>query len=305
MKTSHHTLISAVDRLEMSGLLIAPDTAPKAVVQICHGMAEYKERYIPFMTYLAEQGFACFIHDHRGHGKSVKSEDDLGYMGVDDGAEALVEDANLWTAWLHDRFPGLKITLIGHSMGSLIVRSYLQKYDGEIDALVVSGCVAENPACGIALGLVGTLKAFKGDRHRSKFITNMAFGSYNKNFPDAVSPNAWLNTDEAAVAAYDADPLCGFTFTLNGYKALFNLVLGTYKAKRYGMAHKDLPIFFASGSDDPCMTDRAHFDRAVAFMKDLGYKNTSSRLFEGMRHEILNEPGRAEVYECILEHLAQ
>lgn len=303
MTKTYHTLVSAVDGVRLDGLLIAPDGAPKALVQFCHGMAEYKERYIPFMTYLAEQGYACFIHDHRGHGKSVESEADLGYMGDDDAA-ALVEDTHQWTLWFKSVYPGLKLTLLGHSMGSLIVRCYLQKYDADIDALVVSGCVASNPACGVALGLVGLTKAFRGERHRSKLITGMAFGAYNKNFPGAASPNAWLNTDEAAVAAYDADPLCGFTFTLNGYKALFTLVLSAYKADLYQMAHRDLPVFFASGADDPCMTDRAHFEQAVAFLKDLGYGNTSSRLFDGMRHEILNEPDRAIVYETVLAHLA-
>ncbi len=304
MKQENYIIPSLFDGTKLSVLVTVPDSEPVGLVQFCHGMAEYKERYLPFMSWLSEQGFVCLIHDHRGHGQSVACADDLGYFGAR-GNEAVVEDTHQMTLRLRELYPGLPLTLFGHSMGSLIVRCYLQRYDADLDALVVSGCVAANPAGAAGLGLVKALKLFKGERHRSAFITKMAFGTYNKNIPDAKSPNAWLNTDEQAVAAYDADPLCGFTFTLNGYEALFKLIIGCYDAKAFGLAKPGLPIHFVSGSCDPCLTDAAHFRAAVDFLKERGYTSVTDTLFEGLRHEVLNEPTRMTVYADVLAHLAR
>ena len=303
MKQEYFTVASAVDGLPLSVLLVTPEEAPKGLVQFCHGMAEYKERYLPFMEWLAAQGYACLIHDHRGHGQSVRAQEDLGWFG-EDGGRAVVEDTHQMTLFFREKFPGLPLTLFGHSMGSLIVRCYLRQYDKDLDALVVSGCVSENPAAKIALGLVRFLEKSKGDRHRSKLITGMAFGSYAKPFKGETSPNCWLNTDADAVAAYDADPLCGFTFTLNGYEALFTLCGACYETEGWGMAKPELPIHFVSGADDPCMTSAKLFASAVAFLRGRGYRAVSSRLFSGMRHEILNEPEHLTVYEEVREHLA-
>ena len=302
MKQETFFVDSAFDGTRLHALLLTPEDEPLGLVQFCHGMAEYKERYLPFMEWLCEKGFACLIHDHRGHGQSVGCAEDLGYFGPR-GDEAVIEDTHQLTLWLRERFPGLPLTLFGHSMGSLIVRCYLQKYDADLDALVVSGCVSQNPAGPAGLFLVKMLEKLKGERHRSAFIAKMTFGSYNKNFLDAVSPNAWLNSDPAPVAAYDADPLCGFTFTLNGYKALFGLIIDCYRKDGWAMKNPDLPIHFVSGADDPCLTNEEKFKEAAAFLRERGYRNVTARLFEGMRHEVLNEPEHEKVWKEVEEKL--
>ena len=122
-------LTSKQDGLKLHVLLMEPEQSPKGIVQICHGMAEHKERYEPFMQMLCSNGYISVIHDHRGHGKSVKDVVDLGYF-YDDSGKAIIEDAHQVTTWMKERYgEELPYHLFGHSMGSLVVRCYLKKYD--------------------------------------------------------------------------------------------------------------------------------------------------------------------------------
>ena len=101
---------------------------PKGIVQFSHGMAEHKERYFDFMQYLNERGYICVIHDHRGHGGSVKSKNDYGYFYTEN-ADYIVDDLFQVTEYIRDMYPGLEVTLFSHSMGTLVARCYLKKYD--------------------------------------------------------------------------------------------------------------------------------------------------------------------------------
>ena len=302
-------LTSGYDRLKLSALTVESTRTdqegnkvqPKGVLVLVHGMAEHKERYLPFMKFMAENGYTCLIHDHRGHGKSVLSEDDLGYL-YNRGEDGIVLDVAQMVGYAKAKYH-LPVHLFGHSMGSLIVRIYLQKHDTAIESLTISGCVGPNAAAGVGVKLASLIGAFKGERYRSPFMNQMAFGSYNKAFPDAASPFAWLSVNEENVRAYEEDPLCGFNFTINGYKALLTMVKKCYQTSAYQGSHQELPILFISGADDPCRGGEKGWMDAVDFMKNLGYAKVYARLLPGMRHEILNETKREEVYELILEHI--
>jgi len=273
---------------------------PKAAVVFAHGMAEHKERYLPFMQYLADHGYVSYIHDHRGHGGSVKSAGDLGFL-YDKGEDGLIEDLHQMVLLAHEENPDRPVLLFGHSMGSLIVRIFLADYDRDIDGLLVSGCVAANPAAGAGKTMAKLFGKLKGDHYRSSMLQKTAFGSYNKQAgADDSVPNAWLTTDGAVVAAYNADPLCGYNFTTNGYVALMTLMQRCYEKDRFKVAHPDLPILFLSGGSDPCRASDEGFRKAVDFLKGLGYQEVSGQLFEGMRHEILNETNKEEVYSAVL-----
>lgn len=301
-KTEMFTLPSAVDNLPLSTCVIAPDAGtPRALVQFAHGMAEHKERYFPFMRFLADNGYACLINDHRGHGASVKDPGDLGYFYAG-GAGALVEDLHQLTLWFRQRFPGRKLFLFGHSMGSLAVRVYRQKYDADIDGLVVCGSPGANPASGVGLALNKVMTAFKGERYISPMFVNMTTGSFNKGNPKSGSANAWLSTNQDNVKAYDADPLCGFPFTLNGYKALLKLMRDAYKPVPAG--HPDLPVHFISGENDPCAPDRKGFDAAVDCIRRDGYRRVTAKMYPNMRHEILNHAEHQVVYDDLLSLFA-
>lgn len=294
-KIESFTVHSNADGLALSVCAVTPeDGRPKALVQLAHGMAEHKERYLPFMEALAQRGYASIINDHRGHGASVKAPEDLGYF-YQDGANALVEDLHQLTLWFRERWPGLKLFLFGHSMGSLAVRVYRQRYDGDIDGLVVCGSPGQNPAAGAGLALNKVMTAFKGERYVSKLFVQMTTGSFNKGNPKSGSANAWLSTNQDNVARYDADPLCGFPFTLNGYKALLTLMRDAYRPTPAGKP--GLPVHFLSGEHDPCAPDRKGFEAAVQRLKDDGYTTVTSKLYPGMRHEVLNHAGRQAVYD--------
>lgn len=293
-------LKSNFDDLSLGVAFLPAQGTPKAIFQIVHGMAEHKERYYPFMEFLSEHGYACVIHDHRGHGESVKSEQDLGFM-YDGGADAMVEDVLLVQSWAKGQFPNLPVYLFGHSMGSMVVRAFTRKYDDRIDKLIVCGCPSNNPGKGVGIGLASIIGVLCGSKHRSRLLNQLAFGGYGKLFEEG-NPLAWLSANKANVADYHRDPLCGFIFTANGFKNLFKIMKQCYAAKGWKMSKPSLPIMFISGGDDPCRISNKDFMSAVNFMKDRGYKDVTYQLYPGLRHEILLE-GEKQVWDDVLEFI--
>ena len=198
MKEEKIKIISEVDELEIDCLLIQPEGEIKGVVQLAHGMNEHKERYTDFMKYLAENGYASFINDHRGHGRSLKNEEDIGYF-YENEAEAVIEDLYQITRYLKEKFNGKKIILFGHSMGSMIVRKYIAKYDNKIDGLIVCGSPSKNVNAKLGLAIVKTMELFKGVKYRSKFVKNLMFNGYDK---DDKLKNSWICNNREIVEKY-------------------------------------------------------------------------------------------------------
>ena len=164
---------SEADGLEISVMALMPDKKPyRAVVQLVHGMSEHKERYIPFMQYLAKLGYVVVIHDHRGHGKSVKHQDDLGFT-YGGGAQAMLQDIRTVNRKIHAYYPELPLILMGHSMGSLAVRAFVAEHDSCVDMLIVCGSPSYNTAMPLGVAIAKTEKAVFGPRHRSKLIETM------------------------------------------------------------------------------------------------------------------------------------
>ena len=295
--TERITLNTAFDGLPLSVMLVRPEGEVRCLVQLAHGMCEHKERYQPFMEFLASRGCLCVIHDHRGHGASVRSAEDLGYFYAD-GDEGVVQDLHQLTLWMREKWPGLPLVIFGHSMGSLAVRAYADRYDRDVDALIVCGSPGENAAAGAGLVLIRLLSLLFGERHHSSLIQRMTIGAFAKRFPSAEHPCSWISANEENVIAYEADPLCTFTFTLNGNRALLRLM-----QRAYGLSptrgNPNLPVRFFSGAEDPCAPNEKGFRHAVERMKQAGFADVQGRLFPGLRHEILNEANRAEVFEAI------
>lgn len=296
-------LSSPADALPLSGLFLAPES-PKAVVQLSHGMSEHKERYLPFMEFLSQRGYAAVIHDHRGHGASLFPGDQeaLGYMGGN-GAQAIVEDLHAVTQLAKERWPGLPLFLFGHSMGSLVARCYAQRYDRELTGLIVCGSPSNNPGAIPGRALAKLLTLFYGEHHRSALIQKMAFGSFNSKVDHPESSNSWICANPQTVSDYDNDPLCGFVFTLNGFTALFNLVQQTYRPQNWQVQNPNMPVLFIAGEADPCILSPQKFDQAVNLVKSVGYLHVSSILYPQMRHELLNEAESRKVMEDVLAFL--
>ena len=293
MKEEKIIINSKCDNLPISITIFKPEveTEIKGIFQISHGMAEHKERYYNFMEFLTNRGYITIINTN-----------DLGFF-YDNKAEYIVEDLHQITGYIKEKYPNKKMILFGHSMGSMVVRKYLKKYDKDIDKLIVCGSPSNNPLSKIAVIVSKIVKCFKGERYRSKFIQKIAFGNYNKNLKKIKSTNSWVCANEEAVAKYDKDKLCGFIFTANGFENLFRLMGDIYNSKGWRLDNKEIPIFFIAGSDDPVIMNKEKWLKSQDFLKKLGYVNIVNKLYDNLRHEILNEKNRNEVYEDILKFI--
>lgn len=293
---------SEFDGLDLRVLIMKPKGKAKGIVQISHGMAEYKERYIPFMEFLNTKGYIAVIHDHRGHGKSVKNELLYGYF-YDDKAKGIVEDLHQITLYIKEKFSKLPIYLLGHSMGSMVARKYIQKYDKDINKLILCGAPSYNQDTKLAIKLTKLLIKIHGDNKRSKFLDKLTFGSYNKKFKLENISNAWLCSNKDIVNSYNEDEKCGFVFTLNGFLNLFTLMQDIYNEEDYLVRNPNMAILFIAGGQDPVIISKRDWEESQIFLKNVGYDNVKGILYKNMRHELLNETDKNVVYEDILNFI--
>ena len=292
------TLQSKFDGLNISGKVIEPNRNAKAIVQICHGMSEHRKRYYDFMRFLANEGFVCIVHDHRGHGESVKSKEDWGYFYEESG-KAIVEDAYQVSCYIKEQYPDLPLYLFGHSMGSLVVRNYLHNHDEMIDKLIVCGSVSEQSIVSLAIPLVKVIQFFKGDHYRSPMLRMMVLGSNDKKFKEK-EYNRWLSANMENVVEYNKMPDTGFMFTTNGYLNLFHMMRDTYRKELYQVKNKELSVLFVAGEDDPIIVSKDKWLASHEFLRKLGYHDVSCISYPGLRHEILKEKNADTVYQDIL-----
>lgn len=304
MALNAFSLDASADGLKLACLQSVPDagsSAPRGVIQLVHGMCEHKERYIALMEFLSENGLICVIHDNRGHGASVKSPDDLGYM-YDGGWQAMVEDVRVVNDWIRAQYPDLKIILYGHSMGSMIVRSFLKRYDDCISALLVSGCPVDNPAKGAGKAMASFFGRTKGWHYRPDLLQQMSFGAYSKPFA-ADGPKAWVCSNPEILKSYREDPLCQYVFTANGFYNLLGLMQDCYSRKGWAVKNPSLHIHFMSGEEDPCRGSDKQFRKAVRLLPEVGYHNVTAQVYPQMRHEIHNETGYRRVWDDLLHFI--
>ena len=284
------TFPSASGLCDISAMSFLPENKDsiKAVLQIAHGMAEHKERYEAFAERLNENGIAVYISDHLGHGKSVSSDDELGYFGKKDGWLNFIEDCRSLMKIAQSENPGKPYIFFGHSMGSFVSRAFSAKFGDELAGAVFMGTSGPNPATSAGQLISKLVAAFKGDHYRSKTIDKIAFGSYNKRTQNRTSFD-WLSRDDFQVDKYIADPYCGFLFTAYGYRDMMGLLKHVSSKDWFASFPKELPVLLLSGADDPVGT----YGDGVKKVKDLleanGKDNVTMKLYEEGRHEILNE----------------
>ena len=292
MERKDFTLISESDNLTLHGTVYEPNGEIKGIFQILHGMGEYRQRYDELMRFFAENGFIAACHDHRGHGDSVRADGDLGYF-YETKSKAIVEDSAQVTKYLQAQYPNLPVVLFGHSMGSMIARCYLQKYDTLVCGAIICGSPAKNSFTGVAIALTKCIALFKGDHHRSKMLAYLSTGKGNDNFPDEPK-GAWLSRNRKNIDEFYSHPKGKFGFTCNGFENLFRLMKNTYTPKAYRVQNPKLPIFFVSGGDDAVLGSEKQWLAAMEMLKKAGYTNVTGKLYKGLRHEIHNELENAE-----------
>ncbi len=267
----------------------------KGIIQISHGMEEHIERYEDFAKYMADNGYVVCASDHPGHGIELPYEE-LGYFG-DSGYVGCINRLHCVTLKAKQLFPDLPIILLGHSMGSFMSRAYITRYGNELDGAIIMGTAGPNPLLGFAHVLIKVLTIFRGNKKKSKFIDRLMFGSYNKKF-EGDSEYLWLTKDKEIIKEYENDKYCGFGFTLNGYKALVD-VLSEVSDKKWGEnVPRELPILITSGEDDPVGGYMVGVKKVYKMLSKVN--NVKLISYKNDRHEILNETDRGKVYSDIL-----
>lgn len=279
-----------------------PGGRPTAILQIIHGMAEYIERYEKTAEFFTDRGFVVTGDDHLGHGKSVEEGGKYGYFCLRDPATVLVRDVHRLKKTTQALYPGVPYFILGHSMGSFILRNYLCRYGSGIQGAVIMGTGMQSGALVAAAKAAAALQGlFCGDGHVSRWLDKMAFGAYNKRIDNPRTASDWLSRNEENVDRYNADPLCGFVFTVNGFRTLFELIARVRKTENLEKIPKGLPLFFVAGADDPVGDYGEGVKRAYDSLEDVGMEHLALKLYEGSRHEILNEADGEQVMQDIYD----
>ncbi len=286
---------------KIHGIEWKPEGEVKAVLQLCHGMVEYIDRYDGFARYLNEHGYYVVGHDHLGHGQSVQSDEYHGYFHKTMGNEYVIGDIHTLRQATQKKYPDVPYFMLGHSMGSFLIRQYMQMHGTGLSGVIVMG-TGSQPGIVLTAGklLCRMIAAFKGWNYRSSFIDNMAFGSYNKQFEPARTPQDWLTKDEKIVDAYRAHPWCTFQFTVNAYYHMFRGIQFIQKKENIAKIPKDLPLFFVAGAADPVGNNGKSVTEVYNTYKAAGIRDIQIKLYENDRHEILNETDRETVYKDLL-----
>lgn len=279
-----------------------PDTEPRAVVQIAHGIAEHIDRYDEFMLFLAENGIVAVANDHLGHGKTAQKPEEKGFFAIKNGWNHLVDDM----VKLHDKikaeYPDIPYIMFGHSMGSFLTRTYMIDHPDKYDYAILSGTGHQGAAL-ITSGhaLANVLTRMNGVHGDGTALYKLAFGSYLNKIDNPRTEVDWISSDEAAVDKYVADKNCGFICTASVYRDMMGGIKYITDMKNIRKMDMTKPVYFLSGSDDPVGEYGKGVDRAYKAFCKAGMMDVYMKLYPGGRHEMLNEVNKEQVYKDTLD----
>ena len=274
----------------------------RAVLQICHGMVEYIRRYDEFAQFLCGEGYYVVGNDHLGHGKSIQAKSEYGFFNEKYGNACVLGDMHTLRQRTEKKYPGVPYFMLGHSMGSSLLRQYIQMYGNGLSGAVLMGTVADHKKAALLFGkrLCRVMAAFRGWHYRSKMVDNLVLGAYNKKFKPARTRADWITSDNENLDMYVADPLCSFMSTVNAYYNVFSGMIGIQRKESVYMIPKGLPVLFVSGADDPVGEFGKGVRKIYEKYRAAGIRDVTLRLYTGDRHEILNETDRDQVYKDLL-----
>ena len=280
-----------------------PEGEVKAILQICHGMLEHIDRYDEFARYLCDHGFYVVGNDHLGHGKSVQCKSDYGFFHEEHGNAYLLGDIHALRQRCMEKYPGVPYFILGHSLGTSLLRQYIATFGKGLSGVLLTGTAAEQNPLMLKLGkrMCQMIAVCKDWHYRSKFIDSLAFGSFNKKCKCPQTRADWISSDIGKLCEYLVDPLCSFMLTVNGYHQIFEGMLILREKSCYEKVPRKLPILMASGSDDPVGDYGKGVRKIFEKYKNIGVTDIALKIYEGHRHEILNEKNRRQVYQDICE----
>lgn len=280
------------------------DRQPKAIVQIAHGMVEHFQRYHDFAQYLVEKDIVVYGNDHRGHGKTGRKQGLLGYLAEEDGFDKTSNDLHQITNKIKEDYPETPIFLLGHSMGSFLSRHYIQQHSDAIDGVILSG-TGFYPKATTAFGKA--LSSRLAPTEKSPLMNKLAFGAFNRKVKHPKTAFDWLSRDDSIVQAYLQDRFAGYIPTARFFYDLMTGLQYIHNQHLNAKIRKDLPMLFISGYADPVGNYGKGVWKTASLYKNVGIEDITTHLFEGARHEVLNEINKEEVYKVvknwILQHL--
>lgn len=309
-KMTDFTFLSTDGKTTLHGISWLPeDREIVAVLQIAHGVAEYIGRYDGFARFLNEQGIAVFGHDHLGHGLSLSENDVPVYFGKGNTWNTVVDDMYRLHLRIKEQFPDTPLFIMGHSMGSFLTRTYLIRYSGTVRGAIIMGTGWQNEAT-IAAGLLiaKTIARTRGENATSDFVTNLAFGSYNKAFAPVRTGYDWLSADTDNVDRYIADPLCGQDTTVGLFREMLCGFRFNQNSSHLQMMDKKCPLLLISGKDDPVGSMGKGVQQTYDAFRASGIEDVTLQLYDGLRHEILNEAAQkdtvcADIYAWLKRYI--
>ncbi len=276
-----------------------PETTPRAIVQINHGMAEHSARYLQLAEKLVAKGFGVYLHDHPGHGQSVTHKKETGVIPAANGWEIMLDVIHSIHENIKNQHPASPLIMIGHSMGSLLTRHYLAKHHLSPAAVIISGTnFPDRFLLKSGIIVVRGFRFFYPANYRSKRLNQFFYRNFNKRIPNAETPFDWLSSNPKEVSKYINDPLCGFDMSLGFYTSLFKGSTQLLLAEKHFQLEKNLPYLIISGKDDPVGDFGEGPKKLYELMKKQNYAHTQLVLTEG-RHELLHE--KPEIRERFIQ----
>ncbi|MCP5052694.1 MAG: alpha/beta hydrolase [bacterium] len=280
-----------------------PDGEIKAIVQIAHGMAEMALRYERFAEKLTAEGFLVYANDHRGHGQTAGEPGKVGDLG-DDGFNNMVRNLRQLQEIIVEEYQDLPFFMFGHSMGSFVMQRYICLYGDRMRGVLLSG---SNGREGFLLNIgriISWLESkIRGRKARSKLMSVLTFGTFNKKFKPNRTLFDWLSRDEKEVDKFIEDPFCGCIMTAGFFYDFMGGMKLKENKKEIAKVPKELPIYIFSGDMDPVGKYGKGVMKLVNTYEELGIKDLQHKLYEGGRHEMLNETNRREVMQDVVDWL--
>ena len=301
----NHFTIPSGSGVQLHCGLWLPEGQPRAVVQLVHGVAEHIGRYDAFARFLNEQGFVVAAEDHMGHGRTALESGGFGVFRG--GWQQAVDDVHGLFAEMRTDWPDLPYFMLGHSMGSFLTRSFLIRFpDAGLAGAILSGTGQQAEAMLTGGLLVCQAEALRLGRDRvSPLIQQLIFGSYNQHFAPARTENDWICSDPAVVDAYEADALCGFQVSIGLASDMLTGIRFNQKPENLKKMDMHVPVLFFSGTEDPVGNMAKGVREAAISFRDAGVRNIHVRLYEGGRHEMLNERNKEQVWQDVLAWLEE
>ena len=272
----------------LRAVLWLPDSEPKAVLQITHGMTEHIGRYRRLAEHLTAYGIVTAGFDLRGHGENP-GDPHCASFG-ENGWKASLEDMRLFSAYLNQQFPGCPRFMLGFSLGSFLLREYMNHYGDKIAGAAVLGTGYQpSPVLSIMISIVKSQIAKAGFDSTTPLVKKLSFDTYNRQFAPSRTVSDWLCSDDMELDAYLADPLCRESISAGLFCSLLESMKRTGGKDAYDAWPKTVPVLLLSGRNDPVGSSGKGVPVVKKAMDRAGLKNVMIHLFEGARHDILHE----------------